>query len=161
MIAQGPVQVVKSELLEVFTQALTEDREKRERDALSGIKYFRLPALYATPAAGTAVLGTVAGQFTGPNAGYVWSIRRLSASGLGTGSSPDILNIYRNGTGVAPMWQLNGNNWGYSFGPTEMLLLPGENLIAASLGSLVSTQQISLTGDAIEVPQALIGKLVI
>lgn len=135
--------------------------EENERVALEGIKYFRLPTLYATPASGTVVLGTVAGMFTGPNQGYVWSIRRLAANGLGTGTSPDILNIYRNGTGVAPVWQLNGNNWGYSFGPTEMLLLPGEQLIAASLGSLVSTAQISLAGDAIEVPQAMIGKLVV
>ena len=33
--------------------------------------------------------------------------------------------------------------------------------MAASLGSLVSTQQITLTGDAIEVPQAMIGKLIV
>ena len=59
------------------------------------------------------------------------------------------------------MWQLNGNNYGYTFGPTEMLLLPGESLMAASLGSLVSTTQVTLSGDAIEVPQAMIGKLVI
>ena len=64
-----------------------------------------------------------------------WSIRRLACSGLGTGTSPDVLNIYRNGTGQPAIWQLNGNNWGYSFGPTEMLLLPGEQLVAASVGS--------------------------
>ncbi len=100
------------------------------------------------------------GQIIKPNEGYVWSIRRLSANGLGTGTSPDILNIYRNGTNGVPVWQLNGNNFGYTFGPAEMLLLPGENLIAASLGSLVSTSQISLAGDAIEVPQEMLGRLV-
>ena len=118
---------------------LAEDREAQQKHALDGIKYFRLPLLYATPASGTVVLGqswagqSYTGQIIGPNQGYVWSIRRLSANGLGTGTAPDILNVYRNGTGVAPVWQLNGNNWGYSFGPTEMLLLPGEKLIAASL----------------------------
>src|ERR1700677_298042 len=157
----GPVQAAKEELLEVFTEALAVNREKTELDALSGIKYFRMPALYATPASGTVVLGTVSGQFTGPHSGYVWSIRRLSAYGLGTGTSPDILNIYRNGTGVAPCWQLNGHNWGYSFGPAEMLLLPGENIVAASLGSMTSTVQISLTGDVVEVPQAMFGRLVV
>lgn len=161
MQAQGPVQVVKDELQEIFSAALTANRERENLEAIQGVKYFRLPALYATPAAGTVVLGTVAGQFTGPNSGYAWSIRRLTANGLGTGTSPDLLNIYRSGTQGNPVWQLNGNNWGYSFGPTEMLLLPGEQLMAASLGSLVSTQQITLTGDAIEVPQAMIGKLVV
>ena len=159
--------MIREEALEILSAALRENRAEESRAALEGIKYFRMPTLYATPASGTVVLGdswagqTYTGQVTGPNQGFVWSIRRLAANGLGTGTSPDILNVYRNGTGVAPVWQLNGNNWGYSFGPTEMLLLPGEKLIAASLGSLVSTTQITLTGDAIEVPQAMIGKLVV
>ena len=155
--------LTRDELAEV----LREDRQAVEAARLEGIKYFRLPTLYATPSSGTVVLGqswsgqSYTGQIIGPNEGYVWSIRRLAANGLGTGTSPDILNIYRNGTGVAPVWQLNGNNWGYSFGPTELLLLPGENLVGMSLGSLVSTAQVTLTGDAIEVPQAMIGKLVV
>ena len=155
--------LTRDELAEV----LRDERDAQLRAAVEGVKYFRLPTLYATPASGTVVLGqswsgqSYTGQIIGPNQGFVWSIRRLSANGLGTGTSPDILNVYRNGTGVAPVWQLNGNNWGYSFGPTEMLLLPGENLVGMSLGSLVSTQQITLTGDAIEVPQAMIGKLVV
>jgi hypothetical protein len=159
--------MIREEAQQILDAALAENRAEENRAALEGIKYFRLPTLYATPASGTVVLGqswsgqSYTGQIIGPNQGFVWSIRRLSANGLGTGTSPDILNIYRNGTGVAPCWQLNGNNWGYSFGPTEMLLLPGENLIAASLGSLVATVQVTLTGDAIEVPQAMIGKLVL
>lgn len=153
-MAQSPVQVAKDELRAVLAEVLEENRLKE----LEGITYFRLPAVYATPTAGTVVLGTV--QPVGPNEGYVWSIRRLTASGLGTGTSPDVLNIYRNGTQGQAIWQLNGNNFGYSFGPTEMLLLAGERLQAASVGSLVSTSQIVLTGDAIEVPRAMIGKLV-
>ena len=159
--------MIREEALEILDEALEKNRDEENRAALEGIKYFRLPTLYATPSSGTVVLGqswagqSYTGQIISPNQGFVWSIRRLSCNGLGTGTSPDILNIYRNGTGVAPCWQLNGNNWGYSFGPTELLLLPGENLVAASLGSLVSTAQITLTGDAIEVPQAMIGKLVL
>ena len=154
--------LTRDELAEV----LREDRQAVEAARLEGIKYFRLPTLYATPSSGTVVLGqswsgqSYTGQIIGPNEGYVWSIRRLAANGLGTGTSPDILNVYRNGTGVAPVWQLNGNNWGYSFGPAELLLMPGEKLIAASLGSLVATVQVTLTGDAIEIPFAMIGKLV-
>ena len=154
--------LTRDELAEV----LREDRQAVEAARLEGIKYFRLPTLYATPSSGTVVLGqswsgqSYTGQIIGPNEGYVWSIRRLAANGLGTGTSPDILNVYRNGTGVAPVWQLNGNNWGYSFGPAELLLMPGEKLIAASLGSLAATVQVTLTGDAIEVPVAMIGKLV-
>ena len=146
---------------------LRQEREQTQKDTYSGVKYFRLPRLYATPASGTVVLGEAwsgqnyTGQIIGPNSGYVWSIRRLTANGLGTGTSPDILNIYRNDTSADPMWQLNGNNWGYTFGPTEMLLFPGEKLIAKSLGSMSSTVQITLSGDALEVPQEQLGKLVL
>jgi hypothetical protein len=159
--------VVREEALQILGEALAENRAEENRAALEGVKYFRLPTIYATPSAGTVVLGqswagqSYTGQIIKPNEGFVWSIRRLACNGLGTGNSPDILNIYRNGTGIAPVWQLNGNNWGYSFGPTEMMLLPGESLVAASLGSLVSTSQITLTGDALEVPFAMIGKLVL
>ena len=159
--------MIREEALEILDEALEKNRDEENRAALEGIKYFRLPTLYATPSSGTVVLGqswagqSYTGQIISPNEGFVWSIRRLSCNGLGTGTSPDILNIYRNGTGVAPCWQLNGNNWGYSFGPTELLLLPSEQLIAASLGSMTSTAQITLTGDAIEVPMQMIGKLVL
>ena len=141
-------------------------REESELELARGLKYFRLPRLYAVPSGGTVRLGEAwagqpyTGQVTGPREGYAWSIRRLAASGLGTGTSPDILNVYRNGVSLEPFWQLNGNNWGYTFGRTEMLLLGGERLMAQSVGSLVSTVQITLTGDAVEVPAEMIGRLV-
>ena len=138
MLGQAGLMDVKPLTRDELAEVLREDREAMSRAPLEGIKYFRLPALYATPASGTVVLGqswagqSYTGQIIGPNQGFVWSIRRLSATGSGTGTSPDILNIYRNGTGSLPRcWQLNGNNWGYTFGPTELLLLPGEKLVAA------------------------------
>lgn len=148
--------------------ALGKYRERvlvQEQEALAGLKYFRLPRLYATPSSGTVVLGdawagqTYTGQTVSPNESYVWSIRRLACNGLGTGSSPDTLNIYRAGTHTDPVWQLNGNNFAYTFGKAELILKPGEKLVAVSAGSLVSTAQITLTGDAIEVPEILLGKL--
>jgi len=138
-----------------------------EQGALRGIKYFRLPRLYATPASGTVVLGeawagqSYTDQFMGPNEGYAWSIRRLAVNGLGTGNAPDVLNIYRNGWHSDPVWQLNGNNFCYTFGKAELLLLPGERLIARSVGSMLATVQITLTGDAVSVPAEMTGKLVL
>ena len=154
---------------EELDDALTDyqkNAEAAEYEKLKGIKYFRLPRLYATPASGTVVLGEAwsgqlyTGQIVGPNQGYIWAIRRLACNGLGTGSSPDELNIYRAGKHTDPVWQLNGNNFAYTFGRGELILLPGENLIAASVGSMTGTSQVTLTGDAIEVPAELIGKLV-
>lgn len=145
--------------------------DAQAQGAMRGIKYFRLPRLYATPANGTIVLGEAwsalgtgqpyTGQSAGPNEGYVWSIRRLACNGLGTGATPDELNIYRSGHSSDPVWQLNGNNWAYTFGRTEMVLLGGEKLIAQSVGSMTGTGQVTLTGDAIEVPAEMMGKLVL
>ena len=146
--------------------------EATEYEKLKGIKFFRLPVLYATPASGTVRLGEAwsangtvqlyTGQVMGPNQGYVWSIRHLACNGLGTGGSPDELNIYRDGYmgGAQPIWQLNGNNFAYTFGRGEMVLRGGEKLIAQSVGSMTSTNQVTLYGSAIEVPSELIGKLV-
>ena len=137
-----------------------------EQAAVRGIKYFRLPRLYATPASGTVLLGeawagqSYTDQYIGPNEGYVWSIRRIAVNGLATGQSPDLLNLSRNGIRTDPVWQLNGNNWSYTFGKAEMVLLAGERLIGYSSGSLISTNQITITGDAVEVPSQMIGKLV-
>lgn len=159
--------MIREEAEKILDEALEKNRDEENRAVLEGIKYFRMPTLYASPASGTVVLGqswagqSYTGQVISPNQGYAWSIRRLSCAGLGTGTTPDILNIYRNGTQNNPVWQLNGNNWGYSFGPTELLLLPGEQLVAASVGSMTATTQVTLTGDAIEVPMAMIGKLVL
>lgn len=145
------------------------EAQEIERAKLTGIKWMRLPRLYATPASGTVVLGEVwsangtaqpyTDQIAGPNQGYVWSVRRLSVSGLGTGNSPDLLNIYRNGVRADPVWQLNGNSFAYTFGKGEFLLYPDERVIAASVGSMVSTTQIVLSGDLVQVPAEMTGKL--
>jgi hypothetical protein len=140
--------------------------EEQEASRLRGIKYFRLPRLYAVPSGGTVVLGepytgvAYTGPVASPNEGYAWSIRRLACNGLATGSVPDMLNIYRNDFSSDPVWQLNGNNFAYTFGKTELILLAGERLIAMSAGSMTATGQVSLTADAIEVPALMIGKLV-
>lgn len=141
--------------------------EALEREALSGIKYMRLPLMYATPASGTVRLGEAwpgqpyTDQFAGPSQGYVWSIRRLVVTGLGTGTSPDIMNFYRNGVSGELIWQLNGNSFGETFGKAELLLLPDERLVAQSVGSMTSTNQITVRGDVIQVPSQLMGKLVL
>jgi hypothetical protein len=151
-------------------QQYRQEADAQAQAAMRGIKYMRIPRLYGTPANGTVRLGeALAGQTqTGPNEvgpkeGYLWSVRYLGCNGLTTGTSPDLLNIYRNGVmgGQAPWWQLNGNNFAVTFGRAEMVLLGGEKLVAASLGSMTATSQVSLYGDVIEVPAEMIGKLVL
>jgi hypothetical protein len=91
--------------------------------------------------------------------GFCWSIRRLLVNGLTAGTTPDILNFYRNDVGNEPLWQLNGNNFAQTFGRLELLLLPGEYLVAHNVGTINASGQVRITGDAIEVPAEMLGKL--
>ena len=156
----------KDELMDALAQH-RQEADVQEQEYIKGLKYIRLPRLYATPASGTVRLGeswsgnNYSDQIISPNSGYVWSIRRLVVTGLGTGTSPDIINFYRNGIGAGiVLWQLNGNSFGETFGKTEMILLPGDKLVAQSVGSMTSTNQVTITGDAVAVPSVMIGKLI-
>ena len=151
-------------------QALAEHRQRAdaaEQEYIKGLKYIRLPRLYATPSSGTVVLGQAwsgnsayTDQVISPNSGYVWSVRRLLVTGLGTGQTPDVINFYRNDITGPVLWQLNGNSFGQTFGKTEMILLPGDKLVAQSVGSMTSTLMVTITGDAVACPVVMIGKLV-
>lgn len=149
--------VNKQELHDTLLDAQAVFLERQEAAAVRGIKYFRLPFMYATPSGSAVTLGLTQ-PTAGPAQGFAWSIRRLAAGGLTTGGSPDVLNIYRNGTATPVVWQLNGNNFAYTFGKMELILLPGETLIANGT-AITATGQITLSGDAVEVPAEMLGKL--
>lgn len=131
---------------------------KQESAALAGIKYFRLPALIGSVSSSAFNIGGSGPIQVGPRSGYAWSIRRLLINGLTAGTTPDVANFYRH-PGPQPLWQLNGNNFGQTFGRLELLFLPGEYLVAKSVGTVAATGQIIITGDAVEVPAEMIGKL--
>lgn len=127
------------------------------REVVRGIKYIRMPLLTGTASGGVLTIGQ-GNTITAPEQGYAWSFKRLAVSGLTTGTSPDIVNLYRGDNLINPVWQFNGNNFAYTFGKLDMVLLAGENFVLN--GTITSTSQITLTGDAIEVPQEMLGKLV-
>ncbi len=129
------------------------------RDWVRGIKYMRLPLLSGfADGSGNLTLGE--GTTTNaPNQGYAWSVKRLAVSGLASGTTPDVVNVYRGDGLNNPVWQLNGNNFAYTFGKLDLVLLAGENLVLAG-STITSTALITLTGDCIEVPQEMLGKLV-
>jgi hypothetical protein len=149
-----------------LSDALEADRQKvaaYDRDTYRGIKYFRLPFLIGTIASNAVKLGTQAGnQHSTPDAGYVWMVKRLFVSGLKADpTTPDVLAIYRGGLDhpMNQVWQLTGNSPGATFGKMELVFLAGEYLQAVNVGNLGATGQVILTGEAISVPQEMIGKL--
>lgn len=131
------------------------------REQLRGIKWMRLPILSGVASNSAITLGDKAGAPLGPDQGYAWTIRRMVIDGMTSGTTPDVINLYRNAvTGQAPLWQFNGNNFGYSFGPLELVLMPGDALKLASVGTFAATGTIRMSGEVVEVPAEMLAKLV-
>ena len=106
----------------------------------------------------------------GPDQGYIWAVTLLVVEGLTAGTPPalgDIVNIYRNGPAVQGQtvpqgklfWQLNGDTFFEDFGRGAQILFPGDALYVASVGTLASTSQITLSGIACEVAAERMGEL--
>jgi len=136
-------------------EALTEDREF----ALArGNKHMDLPqTLKGIPASSAILLGAASGQVLGPESGYAWQLRRLVVSGLTAGATPDIVNLFKNDrTSGPPLWQFNGNNFGYTFGRLELVIRPGETLTLQNVGTIASTSLVMLSGELDEIPAQML-----
>jgi hypothetical protein len=148
--------LTKEELSDALSEA-----DAWEVARLQAEKWMRLPQLLSGNASsGSLVLGETAGDIVGPREGYFWSIRRLVVSGLTSGASPDVVNLYLGTAAGQPLWQFNGNNFGYTFGKGQLSLRAGENLALASVGTFAATGTITLSGELVEVPAQLAGKVI-
>lgn len=131
------------------------------RDRFRGIKWMRLPVMSGKVSGGAITLGISSGNVCGPDSGFLWSVKRLIVSGLTSGATPDIVNLYLNDNfSQSPLWQFNGNNFGYTFGKMELALMGGDTLSLQNVNTLTATGNITLTGELIEVPAEMMGKLV-
>lgn len=130
-----------------------------ELEHFRGVKWMRLPQLQGSASAGALSLGA-ASQY-GPDQGYAWCLRRVTVTGLTSGTSPDVVNLYFNdsSTGQPIIWQFNGNNFGYTFGKCELTLRSGDILFLKSTGTFAATGNIIMAGEMIEVPAEMLPKL--
>jgi hypothetical protein len=130
----------------------------REREYARSMKYLRLtPVSVVVSGSAFTMDGT---RFNiGPREGFIWSFRRLSVDGLTASATPDVANLYRNNTTGIRVWQFNGNNFAYTFGKGEMLLLPGETISLVNSGTIAATGNITLSGDYFEVAAEQVFKL--
>lgn len=146
-----------------FRAEIREWSQENERNKARSVKYLRFGP-FATSVASNAFSfnGSSAGQNSrlGPREGFLWTIRRLVVTGLATGTTPDIVNVYRGEPAGIPVWQLNGNSFGTTFGKGELLLLGGEFLSFANSGNITSTSQITFSGDVLEVASEEFYKIV-
>ena len=143
-------------------QTIGEEADARERRLAQAFKWMRLPEIYGTPANSALSITSAAnnGVQLGPQQGYAWCLTRIVIDGMTSGTTPDIVNMYRNGTSTAPLWQFNGNNFGYDFGKLRVTLMGGDELNFASVGTFAATGRIRVSGELLEVPAEMLYKLV-
>lgn len=135
--------------------------DERELVAARGFKWMRLPEITGTASGSALALDESHGSaIVGPESGYSWILTRVIVDGMTSGATPDVVNMYRNSTGMAPLWQFNGNDFGYTFSRFEMTLTGGDTLKFASVGTFAATGRIRVSGELIEVPAEMIWKLV-
>jgi hypothetical protein len=134
-------------------RGIVREESALQRAGARALKWMRLPeVLQGKASAGVLSLGIAVAK-VGPDQGYGWRITRLVVDGLTTGATPDVVNLYRNdNTNGAPLWQFNGNNFGYTFGKGQMTLSPGDTLMLASVGTFAATGTIRLSGEIVEAP---------
>jgi hypothetical protein len=129
-----------------------------QRERLRGVKHMQLPQLQGAAAGGVLLLGQ-APPVSGPRPGFCWSIQALIVDGLTTGATPDVINFYRNNPTGAKFWQLNGNSPGVTFGKLQRTLYGGDTLLVANVGTFAATGTITVSGELIECPAEMLGKL--
>ena len=136
-----------------------------ERARLRGITGAQLPRSFgATPTGGTFTLGTTLpgpSGFYGPDNGYIWYISRLIVNGLTAGATPDVINLFFDDSFSQIQWQFNGNNFGYTFSRSELLLNPGQGLMFRSGSPFATTSYVSVAGQYWIIPAEMAGRLVV
>lgn len=128
-----------------------------------GIKWMRMPIITGTPAGSALTLDESHGAaIVGPEGGYAWSLLRIVVDGMTAGTTPDVLNMYRNSVGVGqpPLWQFNGNSFFATFPRLSMVLSGGDTLKFASVGTFAATGLIRVSGELLEIPAEMLWKLV-
>jgi hypothetical protein len=124
-------------------------------------KWMRLPEVLQGKAAGGALSLGLAVARVGPAQGYGWRVTRLVVDGLASGATPDVVNLYRNENALgAPLWQFNGNSFGYTFSKGQMAFGPGDSLMLVSVGTITATGIIRLSGEIVEAPAEQLTKIV-
>ena len=147
--------------LSAFWAEQQQAQSARDRERYRSVKHMRLPqTLSGKPASSAITLGVSKGQqAVGPALGWSWVVRRLIVSGLTSGASPDVVNLYLNDAfNYPPVWQFNGNNFGYTFGKGEIVLYGGDTFSLQNSGTIAATGLITLAGEVVEVATERLGE---
>ena len=129
------------------------------RAQMRGVKHAYFPRAFQGVMTGT---GTTLGEAfqLGPENGQCWGVTRLVVNGLTAGTTPDIVDIFFDDSFSQRQWQVNGNNFGYTFNPREFLMSNGHILMLRANGTIAATGAISLAGEYWIMPAETAGRLI-
>lgn len=125
-----------------------------------GIKYLRFGPVATKIAANAFSLDGTSTIGLSPREGFAWLVLRITVSGLATGATPDLANLYRNQPGGIPIYQFSGNNFVGLFSKFQNVLLPGETLSLTNSGTIAATGSVTISGDVLEVAAEEMSKVV-
>lgn len=130
--------------------------EERERAHARAITWLRLPVLAATPAASAVTLRAQPPATYGPRDGFVWQVRRLIVSGI---STTDQIGCYFDENSRPPEWVFGATTFQATFSKFQLTVRDGQQLLFNSIGTYAGTAQVTVTGEVVEVPTVMLGKL--
>jgi hypothetical protein len=138
---------------------LTQDEHKANLDQQTvswfqerarGVSTARFDATGA-PAGGSVTLPGP-GEAIGPDRGFAWTVQRITADGLAAG---DVLTVWRGSFRLGQVTMATN----LSFGSKGCILRGGERLTITGTG-LTAPGDVSVNGEALEVPEADLYKVV-
>lgn len=110
----------------------------------------------ATIAAGAVTIPGNRDKPIGPHPGFAWALQRACAQGL---ASTDTIKIYKNAVNdIRFLGQMTGSAPVYSPGSVGVILRGGDRLIFTG-SSLSLTGDVSINGEAVELPELDLYKL--
>lgn len=128
------------------------------RQVARGDRYKRFAASGTITDSSVAIGGAVQRDAVlGPAEGFVWAVQRIAVHGLTTDGTTDPVALYINDSGPSSI--VHPNMIGYQqFGSHELVLYPGDVLLVVGQ-SLTATGNVTVTGQAREVPLPLAWRL--
>lgn len=109
-----------------------------------------------TPATGTLTLPGPGQRPIGPEVGFAWAVQRITADGLADG---DKLVVYRNSATPSNRLGIITPTANFHMGSKGALLRGDERIIITGTG-LTTTDDVTVNGEAIDVPESDLYKVI-
>lgn len=135
--------------------ALTKTTETWFQEQARGLSTARFDGQGTVAAGAVTIPAAGSPNKLGPKMGFAWTVQRVTASGLATG---DALSVYRNASTPHNFLGVITPTASLHIGSKSIILRGDENLVITG-ASLTATGDIVINGEALEVPETDLFKL--